>query len=254
LNLMFIEMGILLFVFSMIVYAIIRQTKKMISTKKRKILSTYYRRITDTEAVLKYTTQLSFNTRLIILLHERVISSLHAVLAVDPKHEHVKNNIHHHRSRISTAKITPLTGIFVEPADERIAIDLARSISRLKAILRDELTNKNITLEDCLAEEKKLEQIRLKLRLSNCLVKAEQFFKQAKYSITEKMLIDNLALLESIEVKDEYLIDKFNKMTILLNKANFEVSLLELQQESEETKPDNLTALETLFEQQQKPM
>lgn len=251
---MFMEIGILLFVFSMIVFAIIRQAKKIISTKKRQILSKHYKRITDTETVLRCATSLSFNTRLIILLHERVVSSLHAILAVDPKHENVKNNINQHRCRISTVKITPPTGIFVEPTDERIAIDLARSISRLKAILRDELTKKNISIEDCLAEEKKLELLRLKLRLSNCLIKAELFFKQAKYSITEKMLIDNLALLESIEVKDEYLIEKFNKMTMLLNKANFEVSLLELQKESEETKPDDPTSLDILFEQQQKHM
>ncbi|PKH07236.1 hypothetical protein [Moritella sp. Urea-trap-13] len=250
---MFMEIGILLFLFSLIIFAIIKQTKKMISTKKRQILSKHYKRITDTDAVLKYATSLSFNARLIILLHERVVSSLHAILAVDPKHENVKINISQHRSHISTAKITQSTGVFVEPSDERIAIDLARSISRLKNILRDELTQKNITLEDCLAEEKKLEQLRFKLRLSNCLIKAELFFQQEKYSITEKMLTDNLALLESIEVKDEYLIEKFNKMTILLNKANFEVSLIELQKESEEKEiPNDQTSLEALFEQKQK--
>lgn len=252
---MLMEMGILLFVFSMIVFAIIRQTKKMISTKKRQILAKHYKRISETDAVLKCATSLSLNTRLIILLHERVISSLHAILVIAPKHEHVKINIHKHRSHIATAKITPPTSVFVEPTDERIAIDLARSISNLKNILRDELTQNNITLEHSLAEEKKLEQLRLKLRLSNCLIKAELFFQQEKYSITEKMLTDNLLLLESIEIKDEYLIDKFNKMTILLNKANFEVSLIQLQNESEEKEtPNDPTSLEILFEKNQKQL
>jgi len=246
------EMGILLFVFSMIVYAIIRQAKKMISTKNRQILSKHYKRITDTEAVLKYATLLSFNTRLIILLHERVVSSLKAILAVEPKHENIKLSINQHNSHISTAKIAPPTGIFVEPTDERIAIDLARSISCLRGILRDEVTQQNITLQDCLAEEKKLEQIRLKLRLSNCLIKAQQFFQQEKYSITEKMLTDNLALLESIEIKDEYLIDKFNQMTTLLNKANFETSLIEMKKEAIDKTTENLTSLDTLFDQKQK--
>jgi len=245
-------MGILLFVFSVIVFAIIRQTKKMISTKKRQILSKHFKRITDTETVLKYATLLSFNTRLIILLHERAVSSLKAILAVEPKHEQIKLRINQHNSHISTAKIAPPTGIFVEPTDERIAIDLARSISCLRAILRDEVTQKNITLQDCLAEEKKLEQIRLKLRLSNCLIKAEHFFQQGKYSITEKMLVDNLALLELIEVKDEYLTDKLNKMTTLLNKADFEISKLELQIESDKEPTENQTSLDTLFDQKQK--
>ncbi|MBL1416697.1 MAG: hypothetical protein COB27_007465 [Moritella sp.] len=249
---MFMEMGILLFVFSMIVYAIIRQTKKMISTKNRQILSKHYKRITETETVLKYAALLSFNTRLIVLLHERIVSSLKAILAVEPKHENVKLSINQHNSHISTAKITSLSGTFVEPTDERIAIDLARSISRLKSILRDEVTQKNITLQDCLAEEKKLEQIRLKLRLSNCLIKATQFFKQGKYSITEKLLTDNLALLESIEIKDEYLTDQFNQMTTLLNKANFELSLIEIKIQSDKEATENLTSLDTLFDQKQK--
>jgi len=252
------EIGILLFVFSMIVFAIVRQAKKMISTKKREILAKNHKRIRETETVLRYSTSLSFSTRLIVLLHERILLSLNNILAVDSKNEQIRQHINQHRSHISTAKITPPTGIFVEPADERIAIDLARSISRLKGILRDELANKKIALQDCLAEEKKLEQIRLKLRISNCLIKAQQFFQQGKHSISEKMLSDNLALLESSGIKDEYLIDKFNNMTILLNKSRFELSLIENQkqaeQEIEETAEEaieNLTSLETLFDQKQ---
>lgn len=244
------EMGILLFVFSMIAFAIFVQARKMISTKKRQILAKHRRRIEDTEIALKYATSLSFSTRLTILLHERIISSLRATLKVEPNNEKVKQYINQHLGHMSTAKITTPTGIFVEPVDERIAIDLARSISRLKGILRDELIKKNIPLQDCLAEEKKLEQIRLKLRISNCLMKAEHFFQRGIYGPTEKMLNDNLALLESIELKDEYLIDKFNKMTLLLNKASFEISLIEAQKEPEET-TEHLTSLDTLFDQKQ---
>lgn len=201
----------------------------MLATKKRQILSKHHKRISDTEMVLKYTTSLAFSTRLIILLHERIILSLNAILAVEPQNEQIRQHINKHRRDISTVKITPPTGIYIEPADERIAIDLARSISRLKGILRDELANNKIALQDCLVEEKKLELIRLKLRITNCQIKAVHFFQQRKYSITEKMLSDNLTLLESIAVKDEYLIDKLNHMTILLNKARYELSLIEKQ-------------------------
>ena len=116
----------------------------------------------------------------------------------------------------------------------------------------DEVTQENITLQDCLAEEKKLEQIRLKLRLSNCLIKATQIFQQGQFSITEKLLNDNLTFLESIEIKDEYLVDKFNQMTTLLNKANFELSLIEIKIQSDKEATENLTSLDTLFDQKQK--
>ena len=244
-------MGILLFVFSMIAFAIFGQARKMISTKKRQILATQRRHIEDTEMVLKYAISLALSPRLTILLHQRIITALKKILAVEPFNEKLKHHIEQQNVYIANAKLTSPTSAFIEPVDERIAIDLARSISRLKVILRHELYKMNISPDDCRAEEAKLEQIRLKLRLSNCLNKAAIFFKQEKYNTTAKMLTDSLALLASIEIKDEYLTDKFNQMTALLNKANFEISLIETQKEPDEKTTENLTSLDTLFDQKQ---
>ncbi|QFI40243.1 hypothetical protein FR932_08635 [Moritella marina ATCC 15381] len=251
---MLMEMGILLFVFSMIVFAIIRQTKKMISTKKRQVLAQHYKRIAETEMVLKCATSLAFNSRLIILLHERIISSLKAILAVEPKQEKIKLHISQHYNLISTAKVTSATGPFVEPADERIAIDLARSISSLKIILRSELNNNNISLEDCNAEEAKLEKIRLKLRISNCLIKATVFFERESYHISIKMLNDNIALMEAVDIKDEFLIEKHEQMIILLNKSTYQLAELEAKNKRLEQleQPEATSTLDTLFDQKQR--
>jgi len=244
------EMGILLLVFTMIAFAIVVQAKKMISTKKRQILASQRRCIEETEMVLKFSTSLVFSTKLTILLHQRIISALKKISAVEPLHDKVKHHITQQNMHIATAKITPSTTAFIEPVDERIAIDLARSISRLKIILRHELLKKNISLEDCIAEESKLEKIRLKLRLSNCLMKATSFFEQEKYSITAKMVSENIALIEAATFKDDFLIDKRDKMMILLNKSTFLLAEIEARDVQEEI-PEDTSTLETLFDQQQ---
>ncbi|WP_198435841.1 hypothetical protein [Moritella sp. F3] len=251
---MLMEMGILLFFVSMIIFAIIRQTKKVISTKKRQSLVKHYKRITETDTVLKHATSLAFSTRLVILLHERIISSLKAILVVDPKQEKIKLHINQHYNLISATKISPATGLFVEPVDERIAIDLARSISRLKTILHSELNEKNISLEDCNAEEAKLEKIRLKLRISNCLIKATVFFERENYNISIKMLNDNIALIEAVDIKDEFLIEKHDQMIILLNKSTYQLAELEAKNEQlkQLEKPENASTLDTLFDQKQR--
>ena len=249
-NLMFMEMGILLFVFSMIAFAIFVQAKKMISTKKRQILATQRRRIEETEMVLTCATSLGFSAQLTTLLHQRIISALKKIQAVEPLHEKIKQYITQQNMHIATAKIASPTGLFIEPVDERIAIDLARSISRLKVILRHELHKKNITLESCALEEAKLEKIRLKLRLSNCLIKATAFFEREQYRTAEKMLSENINLIESVSAKDEFLIDKRDKMIMLLNKVNYQLAEIEAQQAPDE-EPQDTSTLETLFDQQQ---
>ena len=245
------EMGILLFVFSMIIFAIIRQAKKMISTKKRQILSLHHKRITDTEVVLKHATSLAFSTRVTILLHERIILSLKAILAVEPKQENIKHYLKQHYSHISTAKISQPAGIFIEPKDERIAIDLARSISRLKSILHDEVNRQHISIEDSHAEQQKLEQIRLKLRISNCLVKATVFFEQGSYNTSIKMLNDNITLVETIDIKDEFLIEKQERMRSLLNKATYQLAEIEAKNKQLE-QPEEASTLDTLFDEKQR--
>ncbi len=244
------EMGILLFVFSMIAVAIFVQARKMILTKRRHILATQRRCIEETEMVLKYATSLAFSTKLTILLHQRMISALKHILTIEPLHDKIKQHITQQKMHIATAKIASPSSVFIEPADERIAIDLARSISRIKVILRNELDKRNISLEDCSAEESKLETIRLKLRLSNCLVKATLFFEHEKYDTTAKMLSDNLVLIDAIDIKDDFLIDKQNKMILLLNKSNFELAEIEVQSKLAEPSEDT-SSLETLFDRQQ---
>jgi len=244
------EMGILLFVFSMIAVAIFVQARKMILTKRRQVLTAQRRCIEETEMVLNYATSLAFSSKLTVLLHQRIISALRNILTVEPLHEKIKHHITQQKMHIATAKIAAPSNVFVEPVDERTAIDLARSISRLKVILRHELDKRNISLEDCIAEESKLEKIRLKLRLSNCLIKATLFFEHEKYDTTAKMLSDNLALIEAIDIKDEFLIDKQNKMILLFNKSNFELAEIEAQSKLADT-PEDTSSLETLFDQQQ---
>ncbi|MDX2319483.1 MAG: hypothetical protein QNK26_02680 [Moritella sp.] len=247
---MFMEIGILLFLFLMIAFAILAQARKMITTKNRQLLAQQRQYIEETEMVLKYATSLAFSSKLIILLHQRIIASLKHMLAIKPSNEKLKHHINQQHTHISNAKISPPTGLFIEPMDERIAIDLARSISRLKVILRHELHAENISLEDCSAEESKLEKIRLKLRISNCLIKANEFFELENYSTTIKMLNDNIALIEAGDMKDEFLIEKRKDMIMLLNKSTYQLAEIEAENKVIE-QPEDTSTLATLFDQKQ---
>ena len=244
------EMGILLFVFSMITIAIFVQARKVILTKKRQILATQRRCIEETEMVLKYATSLTFSTKLTILLHQRIVSALKNILTVEPLHDKIKHHITQQKMHIATAKIVSPSGVFIEPVDERTAIDFARSISRLKVILRHELDKRNISLEDCIAEESKLEKIRLKLRLSNCLIKAATFFEHEKYNTAIKMLNENITLIEAVDLKDDFLIDKRDNMIKLLNKSTYQLAEIEAQNKLDE-QPEETSTLDALFDQQQ---
>lgn len=244
------EIGILLFVFSMIAYAIFVQARKMISTKKRQILAKQRRYIEDTEVVLRSATSLGFSTKLTILLHQRIITALNVILVVESKKDKIKHYITQQNMHIATAKVASPTGVFIEPVDERIAIDLARSISRLKVILRHELEKKNISLQDCMLEESKLEKIRLKLRLSNSLIKANSFFERGSFEVTINMLNENIAIIEALESRDEFLIEKHDKMVILLNKSTYQLAERELINETE-IKPGSASTLDTLFDEKQ---
>ncbi|WP_075476587.1 hypothetical protein [Moritella viscosa] len=247
---MFMEMGILLFVFSMIAVAIFVQARKVILTKKRQVLAAQRRSIEETEMVLKYATSLAFSTKLTILLHQRIIAALKNILTVEPLSDKIKHHITQQKMHIATAKIVSPSGLFIEPVDEQTTIDLARNIARLKAILRHELHKRNISLEDCVTEESKLEKIRLKLRLSNCLIKATTFFEHEKYSTAVKMLNENITLIEAIDLKDDFLIDKRDNMIKLLNKSTYQLAEIESQSKLDE-QPEKTSTLDTLFDQQQ---
>ncbi|WP_392340374.1 hypothetical protein [Moritella marina] len=68
------------------------------------------------------------------------------------------------------------------------------------------------------------------------------------------MLNDNIALMEAVDIKDEFLIEKHEQMIILLNKSTYQLAELEAKNKRLEQleQPEATSTLDTLFDQKQR--
>lgn len=244
------KIGILVIVFFAVAFAIFRQVRLVISNKRRQVIAINRKLIEETENVLKYSSSLSFSRKVETLLLERIITSLTAILKVAPSHPKLKQYISEQHSKILMVKVSTQSNVFIEPSSEREVIDLARHISRLRKILRQEHAQKNISTEDCAAEEQKLERIRLKLRLCNTLSRAKTFFEKEKFHTAQKMLKKLIDSIVPVKNKDEYIIEGLEKGHVLLRKVNAKLEEIATKSADKEI-PEDATSLETLFDKKQ---
>lgn len=246
----FIKIAILFFVFSTVVYAIVMQARRVISTKRRRIIAKNRKIIEDTTDVLKHSSSLACSKMVEILLHERVITAVNAILKVEPGYEKLKQYAANQHLKIATVKSTSTSNTFLEPSSEREAINLARQISKLKKILREEHAKSNIATADCVAVEQKLERIRLKLRLANTLNRARGFFEQEKFHTVQKILTKIIESIAPLEDKDVYIVENLEKANILILKSTEKLDEI-AEAVANKDKPEKLTSLDTLFDEKQ---
>ncbi|MFT5808377.1 MAG: hypothetical protein ACI9LG_002683 [Moritella dasanensis] len=241
------KIGILIIVFLIVIFAIIRQVRQVMATKRRQVIAIQRKIIEETEDVLKYSTSLSFSKQIEILLLERIITSLKAILKVDPSHHKLKQYISDQHSKKISVKVSTYHNVFIEPNNEREAIDLVRHISALRKMLRQEHAQANISTMDCIAEEQKLERIRVKVRLCNALGRASTFFDEGKFHTAQKALKKVLESIEPLENKDEYIIEGLEQGHTLLRKVNDKLAELATKSEDKNI-PEDATSLDILFD------
>lgn len=246
----FIKISILVFVFSTVVYAIVMQARRVISTKRRRIIAKNRKTIEDTADVLKHSSSLACSKMVEILLIERILTSVNAILKVEPGYEKLKQYAANQHLKIAAIKSATTNNTYIEPSSEREAINLARQISKLKKILREEHAKTHISTADCVAEEQKLERIRLKLRLGNTLNRARGFFEQEKFHTVQKMLQKLIETIEPLENKDVYIVENLEQANILFLKSTAKLDDI-AQAIADRDKPEKMTSLDILFDEKQ---
>ena len=188
------------------------QDSRLIAAKARNIIA-------ECEELLLNQAQVVFSKTLVLVLHYRIIRALKK-RAIDPKNrEEVKERIANEEKLIAEIKTNyKEANAFKTPDNDIMALTQLRTIRRLRAILKSELSS-GIPLNQNLInkEDRRLYILVLKVNISNLIQKVFEMKRLKQLGTCKQLIEKGLGVIKASGVKDGWLTEKEDLLSNLLN-------------------------------------
>ena len=188
------------------------QDARLIAAKARNIIA-------ECEELLLNQAQVVFSKTLVLVLHYRIIRALKK-RAIDPKNrEEVKERIANEEKLIAEIKTNyKEANAFKTPDNDIMALTQLRTIRRLRAILKSELSS-GIPLNPNLInkEDRRLCILVLKVNISNLIQKVFEMKRLKQLGTCKQLIEKGLGVIKASGVKDGWLTEKEDLLSNLLN-------------------------------------
>ena len=188
------------------------QDSRLIAAKARNIIA-------ECEELLLNQAQVVFSKTLVLVLHYRIIRALKK-RAIDPKNrEEVKERIANEEKLIAEIKTNyKEANAFKTPDNDIMALTQLRTIRRLRAILKSELSS-GIPLNPNLInkEDRRLSILVLKVNISNLIQKVFEMKRLKQLGTCKQLIEKGLGVIKASGVKDGWLTEKEDLLSNLLN-------------------------------------
>ena len=175
--------------------------------------------IAECEELLLNQAQVVFSKTLVLVLHYRIIRALKK-RAIDPKNrEEVKERIANEEKLIAEIKTNyKEANAFKTPDNDIMALTQLRTIRRLRAILKSELSS-GIPLNPNLInkEDRRLYILVLKVNISNLIQKVFEMKRLKQLGTCKQLIEKGLGVIKASGVKDGWLTEKEDLLSNLLN-------------------------------------
>ena len=188
------------------------QDSRLIAAKARNIIA-------ECEELLLNQAQVVFSKTLVLVLHYRIIRALKK-RAIDPKNrEEVKERIANEEKLIAEIKTNyKEANAFKTPDNDIMALTQLRTIRRLRAILKSELSS-GIPLNPNLInkEDRRRYILVLKVNISNLIQKVFEMKRLKQLGTCKQLIEKGLGVIKASGVKDGWLTEKEDLLSNLLN-------------------------------------
>lgn len=205
LTLILIAIGALLFL--VIVYNMVQQYWHKQEAEKRTLLLKHKNIINETDELLLNASQLPFSKAIVLTLYQRILYSLQTMQQQDPNNEQIKSRRANIDQQIQQVRehYQMENGTLKAPDSDRQAIQMLQIIKRLRTVLRLEHNRGKVGNQTFVAEDRRLEHIRLKINLINLAKRAGAALANRDNNMARQMLKKGLTVLDQIPDKDEQL-------------------------------------------------
>lgn len=251
LTLILIAIGALLFL--VIVYNILQQYRQKQQAERRTLLLRHKNIINETDELLLHAGQLPFSKALVMVLYNRILSSLQIMQQQDSASTQIKSrkaNIEQQLQQVKEhyqmdqASLKP-------PESDQQAIHMLKIVKRLRALLRIEHNNGKLGNQTFVVEDRRLELVQLKINLANLVKRARIAVDNKNNQMARQMLTKGLNVLEQVPDKDEQLKNIEENLQLRLNELNNTLVKVEQEQKAREEEQEK-SELDQLFEPKRK--
>ena len=251
LTLILIAIGALLLL--VIIYNIMQQYWQKQAAEKRTLLLKHNNIINETDELLLNAGQLPFSRALVITLYQRILYSLQTMQQQDPNNQQVKTrrlNIEQQIQQVKDNYQMEHANLKAPDSDQH-AIQILQIVKRLRTVLRSEHSKGKMGNQIFVAEDRRLELIRLKVNLINLAKRSGAALANRDNNTARQMLKKGLTVLDQIPDKDEQLKSIESSMQQRLSELNSSQKQVEAEQKIREEESEK-SELDQLFEPKKK--
>ncbi|WP_406037744.1 hypothetical protein [Succinimonas sp.] len=235
---------IILLVFVIIAYMLYSDYQVQQEMDKKLLISRQKNIIDETDDILMNVTQIPFSNRMIVILQNRILSSLQIIATVQNSIQ-VQQRINDMSSQIEITKTSPSRDTqFAPPANADQSLKMIRTMRRLRQILRKEFNRGRISKNDFVDEDKVLEINIYKIQFSNLMNNIEEALTNNQNGTARDLIKGGLGSLNKLQFRDSWLEGVKNHLEEILARINSEAEKrLEQEMANEKAKESDIDIL-----------
>lgn len=235
---------IILLVFVIIAYMLYSDYQVQQEMDKKLLISRQKNIIDETDDILMNVTQIPFSNRMIVILQNRILSSLQIIASVQNSIQ-VQQRINDMSSQIEITKTSPSRDTqFAPPANADQSLKMIRTMRRLRQILRKEFNRGRISKNDFVDEDKVLELNIYKIQFSNLLNNIDEALTNNQNGTARDLIKGGLGSLNRLQFRDAWLESIKNHLEENLARLNSEAEKrIEQEMANEKAKESDIDIL-----------
>ncbi len=252
LTLVLVLIGVLLFL--VIAYNIMQQYRAKIEAEKQATISKQKAIIDETDELLLNASRMPYSKELLLILHNRILTALNAVVQVDSGHKQVKQRIKDLKQQLEQLKENynaPDDAKYRAPESDKHALLMLQIVKKIRAVLRSEQSKGKVDTQVYVAEDRRLELMQLKINLENAIKRAKDARLNRQFGTAKQLLSKGIQTLKAIPDKDAYLQAKVAEMEGIKSEIDEQLKSAS-QKDLEDRQQQEIDELDVLFQPKKK--
>lgn len=251
LTLVLLSIGALLFL--IIGYNIMQQYKQKLEADRRALMAKQKMVIEEAEEILLNANRLPFSKTLVLLMQNRILDALRAILQAAPGMDTVRQRLQDVQAQINYVQENYQSSdesSFRPPDSDQQALQMMQLVKKIRAVVRVEHNKGKIDPQAFVTEDRRLELMLLKINIANLTQRAMEARMQRQFGSAKQLLAKGITTLGAIHDKDPWLIAREDEMRTALKEMTqqLEAASQKEREEMQEKKDD----LDVLFQPKKK--
>lgn len=239
---------------SFVVYTLYSNYKTEQDRERKRKIARYKELISETDELLLNPNHLPYTKTLVLMLQNRILSSLNGILECNPTLNSVRTRTADIKKQIDFVTKNYTTGEdnpFVVPANDPQAIQMLKCIKKLRKLLRIEHNRGKIDPNAFLAEDSRLESLQTKVNVTSLLSHLQNAKNARQWGTCKQLITMGTQVIKSIAKPDAWLEGKLEELHQINDAVNAEIAEIN-KQDMQQLKRSESDELDELFQPKKK--